>query len=77
VTNILFDIPHEGDSRLEVYDLRGRRVRVLADRAFQAGRHNLQWAGDNQDRVSCPSGIYMIHFTFDGRSCLRKVVYVR
>jgi hypothetical protein len=43
---ILFELPEPMHARLAIYDVRGRLVRVIEDRAFDsAGRHSTTWDG--------------------------------
>ncbi|MDH7559655.1 MAG: FlgD immunoglobulin-like domain containing protein [bacterium] len=43
-----------------VYDLLGRRVRLLARGPLEAGRHRLPWDGRDSSGVPVPSGIYLV-----------------
>lgn len=46
-TSISFEIPQSEHVLIEVLDLTGRRVAVLADEPFMGGRHEVRWdAGD-------------------------------
>ena len=55
VTTIPFTMADAGQVRIEIYDLIGRRVAVLTDRMYEAGRHNVRWDGS-----SAASGVYLI-----------------
>lgn len=47
VTSIAFELPESQHVVIEVLDLTGRRVAVLADEALPGGRHEVRWeAGD-------------------------------
>jgi len=53
-----FQIPAAGEGEVAMYDLRGRRVRVLARGAFPAGGQRMSWDGcDTSGRRVAP-GIY-------------------
>ena len=48
-----------GDLRVEFFDLRGRRVRVLLDRTLApAGFHRLAFDGRDDGRSPLPTGVY-------------------
>jgi len=58
-TRIMLDMPSTGMVRVEIFDARGARLRVLHDGALTAGRHELRWDGDADDGRALPSGIYL------------------
>jgi flagellar hook assembly protein FlgD len=45
--------------RLEVFDLEGQRVAVLADAALAAGPHEVTWTGRDDRGLALPSGTYV------------------
>ncbi|MAE70662.1 MAG: hypothetical protein CME06_09355 [Gemmatimonadetes bacterium] len=47
-----------GRVRLDVYDLAGRRVRVLVDASLSPGDHAVVWDGDDDAGRAQPSGVY-------------------
>ena len=58
-TTIHFGLPEARPVRLSIYDVAGRRVRVLVDGVHSAGMHQAVWSGvDTSDR-QVPSGIYL------------------
>ncbi len=61
-----------GRARLEILDLRGRRVAMLVDAPLAAGRHRYVWqtAGD-------ASGVYVARLTADGGVATRRLVLLR
>ncbi len=71
-TSISFSLPQTGQARLEIFDLRGRKVAVLADRPFQAGSHTQEW-----DAAGLPSGIYFYRLRFGGVSLCRKLLLAK
>jgi hypothetical protein len=57
-TRIRFGIPDNATVRLEVVDLLGRRVAVLADGAYPAGYHTVDWYAGG-----AANGIYLVKLT--------------
>jgi len=53
VTNMQFDLPHESQVRLNVYNLLGQEVATLVDQHLEAGAHRVEFNAGN-----LPSGIY-------------------
>ncbi len=52
------DLPRAGRVRFEVFDVRGRRVRLLDDREHAAGVHRYLWDGLDDTGRAVPSGVY-------------------
>jgi len=55
-----FAIAVGGPVRLEITDLRGRRVRTLIDDELSAGQHRRTWDGCDDAGRSLPSGVYLV-----------------
>jgi Tol biopolymer transport system component len=58
-TTIDFALPSSAQVRLEVFDLQGRLVRVLADRRYEPGYHAAEWDRRDQSGSSVGAGIYL------------------
>ncbi len=59
-TEITYTTPTDGARvLLEVYDLAGRRVRVLVDEARPAGRDTAVWDGADDAGRPAPAGVYL------------------
>lgn len=63
--------------RLAIYDVTGRLVRLLADRSFEAGVHDLVWDGRDNNGSAAPSGIYFARLTGFGVERRVKGVLLR
>lgn len=61
-----FELGRPGELALTIYDVDGRRVRLLADERMAAGKHTLAWNGrDDQGRLVA-SGVYYYRLTGAG-----------
>lgn len=58
-TRIAYDLAADGPVRLEIFDLRGKRVRTLIATAQPAGRHEAAWNGQDDSGQSVASGTYV------------------
>jgi hypothetical protein len=80
-TTIRFGIPGvEGEAQpvlLMVYDVRGRKVRTLANSIMEPGRHLIRWNGrDDQGRM-VTSGVYFYTLQTRGRRFVRKMTMLK
>jgi len=74
-TRVHFAIARAAHAEVRLYDVAGRAVRTLADRAFPAGEHVLRWDGTNDEGRALASGVYFARMHVEGRAAdSRKVV---
>ncbi|HKK70675.1 MAG TPA: FlgD immunoglobulin-like domain containing protein [Candidatus Krumholzibacteria bacterium] len=76
-TSIRWEQAHRADVRVDLFDLRGRRVRSLLQTRTEAGRHGVTWDGtDDQGRVVA-SGSYLVRLRVGARALTGRVTLVR
>jgi hypothetical protein len=73
-TTIRFELPRSGELRLEVFDLRGRRVRTLARGPRSAGYHEVVWDGTDARGAPVASGVYLYELEVDGLRLRKKML---
>jgi hypothetical protein len=71
-TVIKFDIPKDGKYVLKVYNILGEVVKVLADKEFTAGRHNVTF-----DATNISSGIYFYQLTGGNQNLIKKMLLIK
>ncbi|MBN1481072.1 T9SS C-terminal target domain-containing protein [candidate division KSB1 bacterium] len=57
-TKITFNLPQDAHVLVEVYNVQGRRIRVLNDGYQSQGRHSVHWDGTNNAGNIVASGLY-------------------
>ena len=63
---------------LAIFDVRGRKVRTLAQRRlFESGLHELQWHGDDERGGSVSPGVYFLRFDGAAGAQIRKLLLTR
>ncbi len=65
-TTVAFEVARPAHVRLEVYSPAGARVRGLAERAYEPGRHAVTWDGRDDAGRRVPPGVYFVRFVADG-----------
>jgi hypothetical protein len=65
-TSISFDLPRAQNVVAGVYDLTGRRVRVLHDGVLGGGRQTLDWDGGGSDGARVGAGVYLVKVKGEG-----------
>ena len=77
-TEVVFSLGHAGRVEIEIFDVMGRRTRVLAHGTpFAAGRQSVTWDGRKDDGRSAGTGVYFIQVRTDGGRWTRPVVMAR
>jgi photosystem II stability/assembly factor-like uncharacterized protein len=76
-TEIRFSTPEKGKVQLRIYDVSGRLVRVLVDKALPAGWHTASWDGRNSTGTSVASGIYFYQLRAGKLIESKKMVLLR
>ncbi len=76
-TRIEFLLPRPGHVRIEVFDVNGRLIRVLADGHLASGGHSVDWDGRDRTGTMVSSGVYFYRLTAGKESLSRKMVLLR
>jgi hypothetical protein len=71
-TTMEFAVPREVRVRLEVFNVLGQSIAVLADGVHTAGYHRVSF-----DASSEPSGLYLYRLSGDGITLTMKMALVR
>jgi len=77
VTTLRFALREAGEVRLEIRNVRGQLVTVIADRSFEAGTHTLSWNGTDRHGRAVASGIYLARLQAGTEVRIRKMTLVR
>ncbi len=63
--------------RVEVFDVRGRRMAELANRVFPAGEHAVTWNGRSSDGQPAPSGQYFFRIEVAGEIIMKEALMLK
>ena len=76
-TKIVFNLPEEGNVKLEIYNIKGQKVKTLLDCYMSPGRSEMIWNGkdDNGKRVS--SGVYFYQLVTDKKTITQKMILIK
>jgi hypothetical protein len=76
-TTVEFDLPEAAEVDLKIYDIRGRLVKILASREFQAGRNSVVWDGDDNSGSKVASGLYFYKFESGTISMVKQMTILK
>jgi predicted outer membrane repeat protein len=57
-TKIVFNLPEEGNIKLEIFNIKGQKVKTLLDCYMSPGRSEMIWNGKDSNDKQVSSGIY-------------------
>jgi hypothetical protein len=76
-TTIHFELARPGRTRLDVFDLRGRRIRSLIDESVPAGPGQVSWDGKDEAGLDVASGVYVARLQLGELVVTRRMALVR
>jgi len=76
-TTIEFSVASRGRVTLEVFNLLGQRVRVLADGIYEPGRYTVAWDGADQRGNPVSSGAYFYRLNANGFDQMKRMVLLK
>ena len=77
MTTVSFELAAGGRATVNVYDLKGRLVRNLADATFAAGPHSLTWDGLGSGGQRVGSGVYLVRVVSKSGVAEHKMVLLK
>ncbi len=78
LTRIGFTLSDESRVRLDVFDVHGRHVAVLADRRYEAGTFSVTWNGKSDTGGSVSSGVVFVRMQAgDAFTTTRKIILLK
>ncbi|MDM7971667.1 MAG: T9SS type A sorting domain-containing protein [candidate division Zixibacteria bacterium] len=76
-TTLSFTVPKTSPVRLEVFNVLGRRVAVLAEGVHTPGVYRVHWAGKDEQGGEAPSGVYFYRLETADTALVAKMILVK
>ncbi|MBI4531957.1 MAG: fibronectin type III domain-containing protein, partial [Candidatus Latescibacteria bacterium] len=76
-TAIRYTLPRPSRVTMTVYNVLGRRIRILLDTGYPAGNYVIVWDGNDSHQREVSSGIYFVWMEAEGFHAMRKVALLR
>jgi hypothetical protein len=71
-TTISFALPERADVRIDVYNMLGQNIAVLAEDSYEAGQYDIVWNASGK-----PSGVYFYRLNVGNEVLTRKMVLMK
>ena len=76
-TKISFTLARDMQARLEIYNLRGQKVKTLNDAELRKGKHIVEWDGRDENNRRVSSGIYLYRLSTPDKSYVHKMMLMK
>ena len=76
-TKISFTLARDMQARLEIYNLRGQKVKTLNDAELSKGKHTVEWDGRDENNRRVSSGIYLYRLSTPDKSFVHKMMLMK
>jgi len=76
-TTIAFDLAQDGMVSIDVYNIKGQKVKEVVNGSFRAGRHSVVWNGDDESGKAVGSGVYFYRMTNGEYQNVRKMLLMK
>ena len=76
-TTIKYYIPEDNDIELNIYNIRGEKVRHLYNGYKKSGYYSIIWNGKSDTGVELSSGIYILNFKYGNNVINNKMVKIK
>jgi len=76
-TTICFTLPSDNMVNIDIYNIRGQKVRTLVDEWYVVGEHSVVWNGTDDHGRNIGSGIYLYRLKTKENIITRKMVLMK
>jgi hypothetical protein len=76
-TRISFSLSAKSDVLLDIYNLKGQKIRTMHSGILAKGAHLLTWNGKDDNGAAASSGVYLYRMTAGGKTQTRKMVLMK
>lgn len=76
-TNIEYSLKQSEHILLEIYNVKGQKVRTLANNFMHSGKYNIIWNGKDNDNNTCASGIYLYKLSTNNSQQIHKIIMIK
>jgi len=76
-TTISYQIPQTGSIRIDIFNIKGQKIRTLINELKHPGKHSVVWNGTDQSGRQVASGIYYYRIVTDHNSSTKKMLLLK
>ncbi len=76
-TTILFEIAEKGKTEVDIFNIKGQKVKTLLNENIEAGNHSIFWNGKNDNGQQVASGMYFYKVSVNGNQKTNKMLMLK
>ncbi len=76
-TTIAFSVPTAGNITVEVFNIKGQKVKSLLDERMEKGEYTVTWHGDDEKGKPCSSGVYLYKMKTGDHCETKKMIMMK
>lgn len=76
-TNISFILEEPERVEIEIFNLKGQKIRTLVSGSYESGEFIVNWNGKNDDNRDEASGVYFYKMSTNNSSQMKKMILLR
>ncbi len=76
-TNIRYFIPQKSRVKLNIYNVRGQKVKTLLDSDMEKGQYQIVWNGNNNQNKKVASGMYFYKLESNKQAVVKKCLLIK
>jgi flagellar hook assembly protein FlgD len=76
-TDIAFSVNEVGNVKIEVFNVKGQKVKTLVDETRSAGSYNVTWNGLDDNGNDVTSGVYFYRMDTESYSKTNKMILLK
>jgi hypothetical protein len=76
-TKISYQLPESGSVKLEIYNLKGQRVKTLVNESQESGYHSVNWNGTDEKGRSVASGVYFYRLSSPAKTSSKRMLLMK
>ncbi|HOD53908.1 MAG TPA: carboxypeptidase regulatory-like domain-containing protein [Candidatus Cloacimonadota bacterium] len=76
-TSINYSIQKETMVSLDIFNIKGQKVKTLLNEVVKSGDHQITWQGRDSSGNTCASGIYFLRMSAEGKNYTHKMMLIK
>ena len=76
-TKIAFEIGESGKTKVEVFNVKGQKIKTLLNEKMEIGKHSVMWNGNDSNNKRVSSGMYFYKVSVNGSQKTNKMIMLK